>query len=352
MIKSIEFKEGGYITPRKEKMVLTESGESKIKEYKKTHKESDYDRLTDIGWVRRVRLYENEDYHYVDQGYKNPQLVDNLLGKKFVFEPHKINVIFGENAAGKSTIINTLAAYCQCGDADNLDGWTNINFVNPLSSHSFLSSSEENDEKYVQQVVEDDINRLMKNNAVVEWDGIPVYNDSFSNRKMTGWFGELTGSVLDSTLDEALWLTSRRSLGEKSIAILCKMIPKLEKPFTLEDCLKVASKRTPTITKYGKVYQKALIQRLKRLNSGFSGEPVNTFMFDEIDKSMSISNVVTLYTKILPSLVEKTGCQIIIVSHSPVIITEQVYDSRFYNIINVTEGYAEECKSILSGFKF
>ena len=349
MIKSIEFKEGGYITPRKEKMVLTESGETKIKEYKKTHKESDYDRLSDDGWVRRVRLYENEDYHYVDQGYKNPQLVDNLLGKKFVFEPHKINVIFGENAAGKSTIINTLAAYCQCGDADNLDGWTNINFVKPLPSHSFLSSSEENDEKYVQQVVEDNINRLMKNNAVVEWDGIPVYNDSFSNRKMLGQLGELTGSVLDSVLDEALWLTSRRSLGEKSIAILCKMIPKLEKPFTLEECLSCVKKDYNNIWK---VYQKALVQRLKRLNSGFSGEPVNTFMFDEIDKSMSISNVVTLYTKILPSLVEKTGCQIIIVSHSPVIMTEQVYDSRFYNIINVTEGYAEECKSILSGFKF
>ena len=349
MIKSIEFKEGGYITPRKEKMVLTESGETKIKEYKKTHKKFDYDGLTDIGWVRRAGLYENEDYHYVDQGYKNPQLVDNLLGKKFVFEPHKINVIFGENAAGKSTIINTLAAYCQCGDADNLDGWTNINFVKPLPSHSFLSSSEENDEKYVQQVVEDNINRLMKNNAVVEWDGIPVYNDSFSNRKMTGWFGELTGSVLDSVLDEALWLTSRRSLGEKSIAILCKMIPKLEKPFTLEECLSCVKKDYNNIWK---VYQKALVQRLKRLNSGFSGEPVNTFMFDEIDKSMSISNVVTLYTKILPSLVEKTGCQIIIVSHSPVIITDQVYDSRFYNIINVTEGYAEECKSILSGFKF
>lgn len=349
MIKSIEFKEGGYITPRKEKMVLTESGETKIKEYKKTHKKFDYDGLTDIGWVRRAGLYENEDYHYVDQGYKNPQLVDNLLGKKFVFEPHKINVIFGENAAGKSTIINTLAAYCQCGDADNLDGWTNINFVKPLPSHSFLSSSEKNDEKYVQQVVEDDINRLMKNNAVVEWDGIPVYNDSFSNRKMLGQLGELTGSVLDSVLDEALWLTSRRSLGEKSIAILCKMIPKLEKPFTLEECLSCVRKDYNNIWK---VYQKALVQRLKRLNSGFSGEPVNTFMFDEIDKSMSISNVVTLYTKILPSLVEKTGCQIIIVSHSPVIITDQVYDSRFYNIINVTEGYAEECKSILSGFKF
>ena len=81
MIKSIEFKEGGYITPRKEKMVLTESGETKIKEYKKTHKESDYDRLTDIGWVRRAKLSENEDYNYVDQGFQNPQLVDNLLGK-------------------------------------------------------------------------------------------------------------------------------------------------------------------------------------------------------------------------------------------------------------------------------
>ena len=201
----------------------------------------------------------------------------------------------------------------------------------------------------MQKVVENDINRLMKNNAVVEWDGIPVYNDSFSNRKMLGQLGELTGSVLDSVLDEALWLTSRRSLGEKSIAILCKMIPKLEKPFTLEECLSCVKKDYNNIWK---VYQKALVQRLKRLNSGFSGEPVNTFMFDEIDKSMSISNVVTLYTKILPSLIEKTGCQIIIVSHSPVIITEQVYDSRFYNIINVTEGYAEECKSILSGFKF
>ena len=349
MIKSIEFKEGGYITPRKEKMVLTESGETKIKKYKNTHKESDYDRLSDIGWVRRAGLFENVDFNYVDQGYKNPQLVDNLLGKKFVFEPHKINVIFGENAAGKSTIIKALAAYCQCGAADNLDGWTNVNFVNPLSSGVFLTSEEEKDEKYMQQVVENGINRFMCNNAVVEWDGIPVYNDSFSNRKMLGQLGELTGSVLGDGLDEALWLTSRRSLGEKSIAILCKMIPKLEKPFTLEECLSCVKKESNSIWKN---YQKALVQRLKRLNSGFSGEPVNTFMFDEIDKSMSISNVVTLYTKILPSLVEKTGCQIIIVSHSPVIITDQVYDSRFYNIINVTEGYAEECKSILSGFKF
>ena len=159
MIKSIEFKEGGYITPRKEKMVLTESGETKIKEYKKSHKEFDYDGLTDIGWVRRARLYENEDYNYVDQGYKNPQLVDNLLGKKFVFEPHKINVIFGENAAGKSTIIKALAAYCQCGAADNLDGWTNVDFVNPWTSRAFPTSKEEKDEKYMQQVVENGINR-------------------------------------------------------------------------------------------------------------------------------------------------------------------------------------------------
>lgn len=350
MIKSIEFKEGGYITPREEKMVLTESGETKIKKYKKTHKESDYDRLSDFGWVRRAGLFENEDFNFVDQGYKNPQLVDNLLGKKFVFEPHKINVIFGENAAGKSTIIKALAAYCQCGDAYNLDGWTNVNFVNPSTSKNFFfKTEEENDEKYMQQVVEDNINRFMRNNAVVEWDGIPVYNDSFCNRKMAGSFGELTGSVLSDGLDEALWLTTHRSLGEESIAILCKMIPKLEKPFTLEECLSQVKKESNSIWEN---YQKALVQRLKRLNSGFSGEPVNTFMFDEIDKSMSISNVVTLYTKILPSLVEKTGCQIIIVSHSPVIMTEQVYNSRFYNIINVTEGYAEECKSILSGFKF
>jgi predicted ATPase len=73
---------------------------------------------------------------------------------------------------------------------------------------------------------------------------------------------------------------------------------------------------------------------------------------DEIDKSMDITNVIALYSEVLPRIAETAKCQMIIVSHSPIILTDNVYNSPHYNVISIDEEYTERCRKLLSNFSF
>ena len=69
----------------------------------------------------------------------------------------------------------------------------------------------------------------------------------------------------------------------------------------------------------------ANIRRLERIYGESEHQNLkNTFMFDEMDKSMDIMNVAFLYGELLPALVKRFGVQIIIVSHSPLILTRNI----------------------------
>jgi len=77
-----------------------------------------------------------------------------------------------------------------------------------------------------------------------------------------------------------------------------------------------------------------------------------TFVFDEIDKSLDIMSVYRLYTEELPMVVEKLGIQIIMVSHSPIILCDAVFNNDKYNIISLVDGYTENAKNTLKNVKF
>ena len=64
-----------------------------------------------------------------------------------------------------------------------------------------------------------------------------------------------------------------------------------------------------------------------------------TIMLDEIDKSLDINNIIMLYTEVLPKLVQKYNVQVILVSHSPIILSDKIYNSEYYNIISLDENY-------------
>jgi AAA15 family ATPase/GTPase len=64
-----------------------------------------------------------------------------------------------------------------------------------------------------------------------------------------------------------------------------------------------------------------------------------TIMLDEIDKSLDINNIIMLYTEVLPKLVQKYNVQVILVSHSPIILSDKIYNSEDYNIISLDENY-------------
>ena len=73
----------------------------------------------------------------------------------------------------------------------------------------------------------------------------------------------------------------------------------------------------------------------------------NTFLFDELDKSLDIVNTCYLYNTALPKLVETTGVQIIIISHSPIVLSEKIRNNEMYNIISIDEDYTKECIKLL-----
>ena len=352
MIKSITFHEGGYITSRSERTVFLESGQKKIDQYKKEKSPSYWECMSDNGFIRNCRLIENEDYKVEDIGYTNPQLVQNLLDRKMEFEGGKINVIFGPNASGKTTILKTLAAYCCCGSSDNLDGWTNRFFITPhnASNRYDIFDSKSNNED---EVVEDSIRQIMVNRADVEWDGVPVYSDNFFNRKTVGSLGELSGSIFgDSGFEELHYHMEKgkMSKGQNSIFILDKITAMMQNEVSLDDIL--GDRKLCANDRWASMFN-ANIRRLERIYGESEHQNLkNTFMFDEMDKSMDIMNVAFLYGDLLPALVKKFGVQIIIVSHSPLILTRNIYENPLYNIISMDDEYTSECLEKLKNFNF
>lgn len=77
-----------------------------------------------------------------------------------------------------------------------------------------------------------------------------------------------------------------------------------------------------------------------------------TMIFDEIDKSLDIETVWKLYTEILPKIVETNGNQIILVSHNPLILSDQIYNNPLYNIISVDKDYTGQMKKLLKDVRF
>ena len=77
-----------------------------------------------------------------------------------------------------------------------------------------------------------------------------------------------------------------------------------------------------------------------------------TVLLDEIDKSLDITSVIMLYETILPELATKYPIQIIAVSHSPIVLTNNIFDNPMYNIISLDRMYTKQCRKSLSKYSF
>ena len=342
MISSLEFlggKDSGYIVNPKYKQVLK----------KKYIGWSDEDIQNDI--KRRKDNNEYVPYHWREDYYKtvtdgkeNPQLVKNLLNRKFEFSPDKINVLFGPNGSGKTTILKTIANYCLCGNQDNLDGYTNVMRVPPLD---YGFSWDKDDDKYTQEKLIGVLNNK-SNLAKVGWDGSVVYYENFAGRRTHGCIGDLVGSLFDQR-EEFLYLAERGKMseGQNSIYLLSQLIKICENIPTREQLEK-------DVEGYKKNDAWYLVAKnnFEYIKSFGEGNGRMTLLLDEVDKSMDICNVLLLYKDWLPKLQEKYNIQIIIVSHSPLMLSNIVQDNDKYNFISLDKRYTREMKELYKGIKF
>lgn len=285
-------------------------------------------------YKEEMDMYEKDmEYYKEHKGEYVLKCSTNLVGRKFIFDDKKVNIIFGPNGSGKSTIIKSIA-----GVALTTDGFSKVH--EPLEFRNWDSLESKYDP---QNIVED----ISQNTSIVEWEGNPIYYNNFeetlSNNR--GYFGEIQGSLIDSLEDEIVYRLSvdkKTSAGEKSAYIFNKIIKIASSKKSLEEIIK------PTIDSYLKsniAWATAGQNQLDYFKQfkNFSVQSPITLLFDEVDKSLDISTVVNLYTYIFPLMAEKFGCQIITVSHNPLILSDKICgDKDKYNIISMDENYTKE----------
>lgn len=335
MIKSVTFTgEYGYISEKLEEPINPiRSGSLR------TRKLSDEERELE----KQYKIKYKEWKKHKDE-YNNPILAKNLLNRTFHFEPNKINLIFGSNGSGKTTILRALG-----GVAGTTDGYAQL--LSPLDVRDF-------GEKASIKTFKRKLQKMMCNSAIIDWDGTPIYYDNFANKKSYGQLGDLGGSVLgDDIGTELQYIMSRDKIsqGQNSIYLMSRLFDIAKQNLSYKDIFSkyVNDDGTYKPMKVNDMWQEAYKAQLDYY-MGFENSLKNlpgTFLFDELDKSLDIINIYYLYNKILPTLVKNTGVQIIIISHSPLVLSEKIRNNEMYNFISIDENYTKECIEKLNDLK-
>ena len=336
MIKSLTFTgEYGYISEKLEEPInpirrsgfrnqkLSDKDRERLKQYKKEHKE----------WEKH-----KDDYN-------NPILAKNLLNRTFHFEPNKINLIFGPNASGKTTILRALG-----GIAGTSDGYAQLYAPLDISDLCEKATTETFKRKKLQ--------KMMCNSAIVDWDGTPIYYDNFANRKSYGSLGDLSGSVLGSDIiTEIQYIMSKEKMsqGQNSLYLMSRLINIAKQHLSYKDIFSQyvnddGTYKAMNVNDYWEEAYKAQLDYYMGFENSLKNLP-GTFLFDELDKSLDIINTCYLYDTILPKVVETTGIQIIIISHSPIVLSKKIRDNEIYNIISIDEDYTKDCIDRLNEMK-
>lgn len=351
MIKSIQFTGQGkddYIIKRNEVEVVREGiSQDYADEVKKFYRkrDSEYKKC----WMT------------VKGDYSNPQLVTNLLNRKFVFSPDRINVLFGPNASGKTTIIRAIAANCMCGSPQAEDGFTsflkfsphNLDMISLREDYDDWDSTRKKQE-YI-NAVRHRIVRISGNEAIVEWDGSPTYYENTASRRMIS-FGDAIGGLIQNEGEELHYLfgKDKSSSGQMTIWMFNKLRQIVSLPPSIEQLIEQNKKASHNVNETWEFAYKSNIDYYDSVieNAPSKENQITTILLDEMDKSLGITNVITLYRDAFPNLLHSSKCQLIVVSHSPVILSDEIYKSDEYNIISLDEDYTQKCREELSKLNF
>ncbi len=247
---------------------------------------------------------------YFKSGY--PTHIPTIGNKQFNFKPG-INILFGPNGCGKSTILRTLKAYCGIASG----GWTFFNDPMRLPSSQFpfgylgLTPS--------------------RTEAVVAWDGTPsFFNDG------------------DIKVDDTFFYMSTRSSDDGITSEAEQMDTLAKKPSSGQYRIKKVNqvfnmiRNVPSLTA-GDIpagyNQRDCLKELEYWNHLSKTGP-QTILLDEPERALSIPLQRTLFFEILPQFKD---LQLIIATHS--IFCLKMIDANF---VEFDSDYIKQCKHALS----
>ena len=250
------------------------------------------------------------DYIQFKSGY--PLDIPWVGNKVFTFKPG-INILFGPNGCGKSTILKTLKAYCGIRNG----GWTYFNDPMELAADSFpmaywgLTPS-----------------RCM---ADVKWDGTPsFFNDGDIKVNDTFFYmnDRSSDDGITSESEQMDLLAAKPSSGQYRINKVNKVLNMVKDVPSYTESDIPASYKESTCRN-----ELAYWNRLSRTGP-------QTVLLDEPERALSIHLQKKLFTEVL---MEFKNMQIILATHS--IFSLSVPDA---NYIEFEEGYIQQCRDEFS----
>lgn len=232
-----------------------------------------------------------------------------FVGNKIFTFNKGINILFGPNGCGKSTILKTIKAYCGIEKG----GWTFINDPMALASNLFPTAYW----------------GLTPSRCVADvgWDGTPsFFNDGDIKVDNTFFYmsNRMSDDGITSESEQMDLLAEKPSSGQYRISKINKVLN------LIRNIPHYTDKDIPTNYKYTDCIKE--LDYWKRLsNSG-----PQSLLLDEPERALSIPLQKKLFSEVLPQF---TDLQVIIATHSIFCL-----NMKNVNFIEFEPGYIEECR--------
>ena len=77
-----------------------------------------------------------------------------------------------------------------------------------------------------------------------------------------------------------------------------------------------------------------------------------TMLLDEPEVNFDIMTVYNLYTKAFPTICKESGMQFITVSHSPIVMCDEILNNEYINLVSLDDNYTSQVKDLLRTMQF
>ena len=264
--------------------------------------------------IKSITIDNNENlplkYSYKLESLKNGTKFDFIKG---------VNIIIGKNGSGKSTLLKNISYYLLCSSS----------YYSKLPNFSMFGEALKMDDLFNDTQLRDGM-KINCDYAGVVYNYIPYTTQ---------------GMEFDAFACANRIECSDKSVGEKTRFELCSLFDFAFSNKDIQFPIKELIHSRNNTNDYWKERFTNLLKYYK--SNSFISNPDEfafTFLIDEPDKNLDISNIGELYDALS---YQKEMTQLICVIHNPILIYK-LSKLKHINIIELTDGYLEEIKDVFS----